>query len=107
MAAVFALPGAGLFAAAIAGLLRRDVLIGPLAAAPLFAVVALGLWMRRGWGRTLAILVALANAGLAALALVATIAGGASPVGPALFAAVNAGIAVALSRPAFTLPGEP
>ncbi len=106
MALVFAVPALMLAASAVMGLTRGRVVVVAFALAPVFAACAVGLWLMRAWGRSLALIVALGNCGVATLSLLAAILEQGRSVGPALFLALNAAVAYALSRPWFALPQE-
>lgn len=65
-------------------------------------VTAVGLLLAKGWGRLLALIIAVGNAGLGVLMLLAAIPRGeVSPLAPALFLAINALLAYWLTRPSF------
>lgn len=103
MAVIYAIPAGVLVTLAFS---ERQALAGSLALAPLFAVCAVGLWRLRAWGRTLALLVAFGNAGVATLGLLGAILSSTPVLGPLLFLLLNGGIVFALSREWFSLPGE-
>lgn len=73
---------------------------------PILALCAVGLWMVRPWGRSIALVIAVGLAGLGGLSLVAAIVAEAPVVGPAVLCAVSVAVAYLLSRPVFTLPSE-
>lgn len=107
LAAVFAVVAAYAAALFVSRLGEEEIRSGVLLIAFFAATAAVGLWRLRRWGRSLALLVALANAGLGALALLAAILDQRSAtVGPALFFAANAGLAYALTRRLFGLPDD-
>lgn len=106
MAVLFALPAIGFAVLAMREVLEGQVVIGWFTLAPLFGACAVGLWLMRPWGRTMALILALGNTGIATLGFLAAVLGRSNVIGPALFLAFNAAIAFALSRPAFSLPSE-
>ncbi|HVE93242.1 MAG TPA: hypothetical protein VNE62_13225 [Actinomycetota bacterium] len=107
LAAVFAVPSAAFFAMAATGLGRREVQTTSLFYALLFGACAAGLWTATRWGRTLALLVSLGNAGVATLGLLATLVSSrALAAGPAALLVISGALAYLLTRRWFALPGE-
>lgn len=85
-----------------AGLGRRQIRSGVLLAGMLYGAAALGLWRRRRWGRSLGLLLALANAGVGVLSLLSVIVlGSGSPARPAALLVVNAALAGVLGSRRF------
>lgn len=102
-AAPFAVATVGLLAGPLA---TGEVPIAALFVAPLFGVCAVGLWLVRTWGRSIALVIAIGHGGLATLGVISVMVEGGPVVGPALLLAASVGIAYGLSRPVFTLPEE-
>ena len=66
---------------------------------------AFGLWRRRSWGRSLALLITLASAGLGMLTLFSVVfAREGSLVVPAIVLVLSVAVATWLSRPTFEVP---
>ncbi len=66
------------------------------------AVAAVGLWRRRRWGRSVALIFALANAGLGTLALLSVILARRGPLlGPVILLVASVAFGYVLSRPIF------
>jgi hypothetical protein len=71
----------------------------------LTALAALGLWRTRPWGRSLALLISLASAGLGTLTLLSVvISRDGSPIVPLIVLVSSAAFAFWLSRPVFETP---
>jgi hypothetical protein len=71
------------------------------------AVASVGLWRQRRWGRSLALLFALANAGLGALALISVILARRGPLlGPVILLVASVAFGYVLSRPIFAVDDE-
>lgn len=99
MAAAFAFPAAYGAAVFAGGLSERRVRPGLLFVVLLTAACSAGLWLGSSWGRSLALLVTLANAGVGTLQLLAVIVEGrASVLGPAIFLGLNVAAAFLLTR---------
>lgn len=90
------------FARALA---RRDLRTGLLFTMLLTGLAAAGLWMREPWGRSLALIVAVANGGLGALLVLSAIAGRDGLVVPVAFLGLNVIVAIVLSRSWFDAEG--
>jgi uncharacterized membrane protein (DUF2068 family) len=84
-------------------LVRRDEIRSGLATyGVITGVTAVGLWRRRNWGRSLALLVTLASAGLGVLTLTSIVfARQGSPIVPAVVLVASTAVAYWLSRPTF------
>jgi hypothetical protein len=68
---------------------------------------AVGLWLERRWGHALGLVVALGNAGLGTLALLAVIISREGPVlGPALLLVGSIVLSYLLSRPVYSFPQD-
>lgn len=81
----------------------REFRSGLLTYGIITAVASVGLWRRRGWGRSIALIFAVANAGLGALALLSVIlAREGSFVGPVILLTASIAFGYALSRPVFS-----
>ena len=106
MAVVFAAATAFSVAVFVARLAEREVRTGLAFVAITTGASAVGLWMRARWGRSLAILVTLANAGVGTLILLAAILDRSPALGPAVYLAVNVAAAFALTRSWFGLPSD-
>ena len=84
---------------------EREIRSGLATFALLSAATAIGLWRVRRWGRSLALLMALGNAGLGTLSLFAVLIARRGPLlGPAILLAASVVLAYALSRSVFELP---
>lgn len=71
----------------------------------LTGATAIGLWLERSWGRGLALVFALGNCGLGALALLAVLMTRQGPwLGPALLLIGSVLLAYVVARPVFNLP---
>lgn len=103
MALVFA-AGAAYGGALFAGSLsERKVRPSLLFVVLLTASCAAGLWLESSWGRSLALLVVLANAGVGTLQVLAVIVEGIDSVlAPAIFLGVNIAVAFLLTRKWFS-----
>jgi peptidoglycan/LPS O-acetylase OafA/YrhL len=96
--------GLGVFAGALGD---RTIRSGVLFYAFFTGAAALGLWLATRWGRAMALVVALGNAGVGTLSLLASILDGSSaPVGWGSFTAANVALAYLLSRSVFALPAD-
>lgn len=95
-----------LMAMFVAGLVERTF----RASLPVYIVLmgtsAVGLWRVRSWGRSIGLIVAIGNAGIGALALVASMVSGEFHLGSALLLAASMGVAYGLSTQPFTLPTD-
>jgi hypothetical protein len=86
---------------------EREIRSGLATVAILTGAAAVGLWRRYRWGRNLALVIAISNAGLGTLALLSVIIAREGPVvAPALLLAASVVLAYGLSRPVFNLPDE-
>ena len=87
---------------------RKDQIRSGVATyAILTGLAAVGLLMRRSWGRSLALLISLASAGLGTLTLLnVIIAREGSPVVPVIVLVASAAVAFWLSRPLFEVRDE-
>lgn len=86
---------------------EREIRTGLLTYGVLCAAAAVGLWRVRRWGRSLAIVMAMGNAGLGTLSLLAVLIARRGPyLGPAILLAASLVLAYVLSRPVFTLPED-
>lgn len=94
----FALPGALLTAVAVRGVMRHEVVTVAFILAPLYLASAVGLWIHASWGRSLGLVLALANLGFGLLGLVAALISGLPFVGAAGFVVLNGLIVYVLSR---------
>lgn len=82
---------------------EREFRSGLLTYGIITAVATVGLWRRRGWGRSIALIFAVANTGLGALALLSVIlAREGSFVGPVILLTASIAFGYALSRPIFS-----
>ena len=71
------------------------------------AAIAVGLWRMTRWGRSLALIMAIGNAGLGALSLLAVVlAERGDAVGPGVLLLLSLGAGYALSRSVFDLPQD-
>jgi hypothetical protein len=90
-----------------AGLAAREVRTGLLLYIFFTAAAAIGLALVRAWGRAFGLIVAIGNAGLGALSLLAVIlSGDGRALGPAALTVVSIVLAYTLTLRVFTLPGE-
>jgi hypothetical protein len=89
-------------------IVRKDEIRSGIATyALLTALAAAGLLLRRSWGRSLALLISLASAGLGTLTLLNVIlAREGSPVVPVIVLVASAATAFWLSRPVFEVRDE-
>jgi len=86
---------------------EREIRSGLFTYGLLTGAAAVGLWRRSRWGRSLALVIALGNVGLGALALLAVIISRRGDVlGPSVLLAVSLALAYALSRRVFNFPHE-
>ena len=107
MSAVFIAVGLFVSVLFVRALGEREIRTGLFTYGALCVASAVGLWRVRRWGRSLALVMAIGNAGLGTLALLAVlISQRGSYAGPALLLVVAVTIAYLLSRPAFTLPED-
>jgi uncharacterized membrane protein (DUF2068 family) len=84
---------------------EREIRTGLFTYAALCAATAIGLWRVRRWGRSLALLMALGNAGLGTMSLLAVLIARRGPLlGPGTLLVASVGVAYLLSRSAFALP---
>jgi uncharacterized membrane protein (DUF2068 family) len=86
---------------------RHQIRSGLLMYASFTGATAYGMWMMRRWGRALALVVALGNAGLGTLTLLSTLATHqGSKVLPAALLGTNVVLGYLLGLRVFTLPDE-
>jgi uncharacterized membrane protein (DUF2068 family) len=86
---------------------RHEIRTGTATYAALTAVTAYGLWKVQGWGRSIALLVTLATAGIGTLTLLSVIISrDGSPVVPVIVLVASVLAAFVLSRRVFVLPHE-
>ena len=86
---------------------EREFRSGLLTYGIITAVASVGLWRRRRWGRSLALLFAVANAGLGTLALLSVILAREGPFfGPIILLVVSVAFGYVLSRPVFSVDDE-
>lgn len=84
-----------------------EIRTGVLTYGLLTGITAVGLLLRRGWGRSLALLVSLASAGLGVLTLTSVVLSReGSPVVPVIVFVTSAAVAFWLSRPVFEVRDE-
>lgn len=88
----------------VAGLTDRTLRSGLLFQVLLMGGCAVGLWLARAWGRTLALLASLTNAGVGTLMVLAAFFERSSLVVPVIFLGVNTAVAIALTRSWFDIP---
>ena len=83
---------------------ERELRSGLLTYGIITAVAAVGLWRQRRWGRSIALLFAVANAGLGTLALLSIIlAREGAFVGPLILLVASVAFGYVLSRPIFSV----
>jgi hypothetical protein len=81
---------------------REEIRSGLATYGLITAAAAFGLWRRRRWGRSVALLFALGNAGLGALSLLSVIIARRGPLlGPSILLVASVALAYVLSRPVF------
>jgi uncharacterized membrane protein (DUF2068 family) len=86
---------------------EREIRSGLLTYGLLTGAAAVGLWRRRRWGRSVALVIALGNIGLGTLALLAVILSRKGDVfGPGVLLVVSIVLAYGLSRRVFNFPDE-
>lgn len=88
-------------------LTEREIRSGLLTYGLITGAATVGLWLRHRWGRSVALVFALGNAGLGTLSLLSVMLARRGPlIGPAILLAASVVLAWALSRPVFSLPDE-
>ena len=86
---------------------EREIRSGLLTYGLLTGAAAVGLWLVRRWGRSVALIIAMGNAGLGALALMAVlISRRGDVVGPSVLLVASVAMAWLLARGVFDLPDE-
>jgi hypothetical protein len=86
---------------------EREFRSGLLTYGIITAVAGVGLWRQRRWGRSIALIFALANAGLGALALLSVILARRGPLlGPTILLVASVAFGYVLSRPIFAVDDE-
>ncbi len=105
----------GLFAAVtlfilflfIRALTEKEIRTGLFTFAIFTAATTIGMWRIRRWGRSLALVVAVGNVGLGALALVAVLTSNEGGwIGPAILLVASLGLGYMLGRPIFNLDDD-
>jgi hypothetical protein len=105
----------GLFAAVtvfivvlfVRALTEKEIRTGLLTFAIFTAATTIGMWRIRRWGRSLALVVAIGNVGLGALALLAVlISREGGWIGPAILLVTSLGLGYVLGRPIFNLDDD-
>lgn len=107
MAALFTAATAYQAVGFVRAMARHELRAGLLFTMLLTGLAAAGLWMRETWGRSLALIVAVANAGLGALLVLSAIASHDGLIVPVAFLALNVIVATVLSRSWFDAAEEP
>ena len=91
----------------VRALTQKEIRTGLLTFAIFTAATAIGMWRIRRWGRSLALVVAVGNVGLGALALLAVLMSKQGNVlGPAILLGASLVLGYALGRPIFTLEND-
>jgi uncharacterized membrane protein (DUF2068 family) len=86
---------------------EREIRSGLATYGLMTGATAVGLWLRRRWGRNLALLIALGNIGLGTLGVLAVILSRrGDALGPALLVVTSLALAYALSRRVFNFSDE-
>ncbi len=86
---------------------EKEIRTGLLTYGLLCAATAVGMFRLRRWGRSLALVMAMGNAGLGTLSLLAVVIARRGPyLGPTILLVVSVVLAYVLSRPVFTLPED-
>ena len=84
---------------------KNEIRTGVLTYGLITLLTAIGLWLVTSWGRSLALLISLATAGLGVLTLLSVIiARDGSPYVPVIVLVASGAMAFWLSRPAFNTP---
>ena len=105
----------GLFAAVtvfilvlfVRALTEKEIRTGLFTFAVFTAVTAIGMWRIKRWGRSLALVVAIGNVGLGALALLAVLMSREGDwIGPAILLVASLGLGYLLGRPIFNLDDD-
>lgn len=106
MAVPFAAVTVFLVARFAAGLVEREFRTSLPVYIVLMGISAAGLWLVRSWGRSMALIVAVGNAGVGGLALLAAIVAGSFDAGSAILFIASIAVAYTLTTAPFTLPRE-